>query len=453
MKNTYLFILIVLFFISISLPTASSRLSSKLSSLDAIQKKKHHLRAPKTIVERLAGAKSIVYYLGDIHGDIDKTLKALVYMKFLVETKVETPPTSGKFVYTFTWQADVKEAEHIVYLAQVGDMIDKGPNGDEVLAVLLKDGTHNFDYTPKETWGNAVKDTKRTVSITGTRPKDNFLITLGNHESETLLGRFVRESLYNKGNALPYVKCDGDARVLLKGTPLARIFGDTVFVHGGISKHWAGHAAAYKMADPKVTPDCTDTSTIAACTISGHVAMRGLNEEGMSLLWHATKYCATNKAAYDKFMELPDNERTFFQTSKTEGKHYNGDELEVDVAIFRKLTHKDATPTDSPLSNKRWINLLTKPNGVDLVKPQADLDATLGLFGAARMVVGHEPLDTVKVGGTAASIIGIDTTGKNALSLVKIEYASEKATKITSYTWATTKLNDDPTSKEEWKKE
>jgi len=450
MKNTYLFILIVLFFISISLPTASSRLSSKLSSLDAIQKKKHRVGTPKTIQEKLVGKKSIVYYMGDIHGDFDKALKALVHIGFLKEVDS-----------VYTWQTNVKEDEHDVYFGQTGDLVDRGPHSQLIIELFHKDGDRTFTYKAQEKWGSAAKDTDRQITIKGTVLRERMLRTLGNHETEPLVGRFTggRPASAYQADPTPMLQCDGDARKLLKGTPVARMFGDTIFLHGGISEHWMLYAQRYVLPDVKVTVDCTDTSTIDVCTISGNKEIRAINEMAMSFLWNPdNRHCAIDGTAITKYKLTPETERTFYDKNNA-ADNYQGNELEVDVSVFRRVTGNQASPTDCPVWFRRWGEIMKAPTEEKWASNTREFKAVLaGINGAKRMVIGHEIIKTGPYVAYEGTLIGIDVgmstsydQGSGMLSLLKIEYDAEKSKKISTVKWDKVKKMDDvPTITQVW---
>jgi len=256
----------------------------------------------------------------------------------------------------------------------------------------------------------------------------------------------------------PFLNCDGKLRALLDGTPIVRIFGDTVFLHGGISKPWTVKASRlfavmsskndFKLN--KATPECNKHSTIEQCTISGNNLIRGLNEAAMSVLWNkANRYCSTTDDDYIVYMAV--HPRSIFDNHMT-SSFFQGNEADAEVMI--SSSDEQDQPTDCPLWHRRWIYSITDKRNYPLDK-QAYAD-TLKALGANRMVMGHQIIDdgiTVSNGGT---LIGIDAGQTyalhiNGLNILKIEYEGKEATKISTIKYPTA-MKGDPTVKLEWSK-
>jgi len=356
--------------------------------------------------------------MGDIHGDVMKTLQALVKTGLL--TKVSDTE--------YTWQASAKEGEAIVYFAQTGDIFDRGDFGDQVAALLHADGEHTM----------TVGDQK--IKINGKIPKDYLLLTLGNHDAFPLLGMDISHGqFYPRGlkgiGFKPILECDGELRQLLKGTPIVRIFGDTVFLHGGISLEWAGKAKdVYNKKEDEytTTTECTADGgvTVAECTISGNELIRNLNEAAMSILWNKDdRYCPKDDTDLLKFFT---NRKQIKFFDNTNAETFLGNPKDPNV-----LTMLDSETC--PLWYRGWTGPIAYPGHKEYpVIDQTEYAETLALLKAKRMVMGHSIIMkgiTLEYEGT---LIGIDVgqsyffeqiENYNSLQLLKIEYDGPDAKK------------------------
>jgi len=388
-----------------------------------------------TIDEKLDGTqKYVVYYMGDIHGQLDKVLQALVHAQFLKKVKED----KEKKTKEFEWQSDVREDGAIVYFAQTGDVFDKGKFGEEAIKLLHEDGKYTMKVGEEE------------ITINGKIPKDYLLRTLGNHDAYPLLGKGMGNSQFTKnvgGQGFKKILiCNGELRQSLKGTPIVRKFGDTVFLHGGISLVWANKAKDVynkKEENDKVTTECTADGgvTVAECTISGNELIRNLNEAAMSVLWSKDdRYCAKDLEDYQVFFNNPT--RTYFDKDKPK---FLGDKADQNV---QTMTSKP----DCPLWYRNWIKPISEPGKYTFdEKEKQEYEETLAILGAKRMVMGHEIIQGIAVENEGTRIgIDVGLYKKNSLSLLKIEYVGPNATKMSTISWIKGKKK--PVTTEVWPK-
>jgi len=376
--------------------------------------------------------------MGDIHGDIDKTLQALVQIGLLTKDS-DTQ---------FTWKPSAKEGEAIVYFAQTGDIFDRGAFGEQVAQLLHKNG----DYSMKD-------GKSKTINIKGTIPKDYLLLTLGNHDAFPLLGKSISSSQFSQLGTDGFktiLKCDGELRLLLKGTPIVRIFGDTVFLHGGISKAWATKAKAdfdKKDEDDTVTTECTADGgvTVAECTISGNELIRNLNEAAMSVLWGKdNRYCAKTDEDYAAYMKTKHGRSQFDNTKKPT---FLGD-ADQNVETMTQVEHDQADPANCPLWYRSWTYSITTPEHYELDEGRKQEYAdTLTILGVKRMVMGHQIVKAGIAVTNEGTLIGIDVGQSykyknNGLQLLKIEYDGPDAKKMSTLKW--TKDGVGPVTAEAW---
>jgi len=216
----------------------------------------------------------------------------------------------------------------------------------------------------------------------------------------------------------------------------------------------------------KITPDCTDTSTIQECTISGNDLIRGLNEAAMSFIWGKdNRHCAQSDKDYKNYMSLPIERRFYFDSTACMNNWCNakqsvnllsklGSDLleETGPKMFIPVSVQADTDNDPPLWYRGWSLSMLK-NTFNAVK----YSKTLTKLKVQRMVVGHHVMPNGITVFDSGRFIGIDVGqsyayGEHAkgLSLLKIEYDGSQAKKISSLEWKISDLKTDPKPKLRW---